>query len=107
MHTHGCGMVGVLTHCRLRHPSLVNLKHLVPSLPIFSSFNCDTCELSKHQRATFKLRNDDPCLHPFELVHSDVWGPARTTGLCDACYFVTFIDDHSCLTWVYLLKDRS
>jgi transposase InsO family protein len=41
------------------------------------------------------------------LVHSDVWGPARTTGLCGARYFVTFIDDHSRLTWVYVLKDRS
>jgi transposase InsO family protein len=94
-------------HCRLGHPSSVNLKHLVPTLPTFSSFNCETCELSKHHRATFKLRTDDPCLHPFELVHSDIWGPARTTGLCDARYFVTFIDDHSRLTWVYVLKDRS
>jgi hypothetical protein len=40
-------------HCRLGH-------------------NCETCELSKHHKATFKLRNDDPCLHPFELVHFDV-----------------------------------
>uniref|UniRef100_A0A2N9HWE0 Integrase catalytic domain-containing protein n=1 Tax=Fagus sylvatica TaxID=28930 RepID=A0A2N9HWE0_FAGSY len=94
-------------HCRLGHPSSVNLKHLVPTLPTFSNFNCETCELSKHHRATFKLRTDDPCLHPFELVHSDIWGPARTTGLCDARYFVTFIDDHSRLTWVYVLKDRS
>uniref|UniRef100_A0A2N9EKK0 Integrase catalytic domain-containing protein n=1 Tax=Fagus sylvatica TaxID=28930 RepID=A0A2N9EKK0_FAGSY len=94
-------------HCRLGHPSSVNLKHLVPTLPTFSNFNCETCELSKHHRATFKLRTDDPCLHLFELVHSDIWGPARTTGLCDARYFVTFIDDHSRLTWVYVLKDRS
>jgi hypothetical protein len=71
---------------------------LVPSLPTFSSFNCETCELSKHHRATFKLRNDDPCLHPFEMVHSDVWGPAHTTGLGGVRYFVTSIDDHSHLT---------
>ena len=48
-----------------------------------------------------------PCSHLSELVHSDVWGLARTTGLCDAHYFVTFIDNHSRLTWVYMLKDRS
>jgi hypothetical protein len=34
-------------------------------------------------------------------------GASRTTGLCDARYFVTFIDDHSRLTWVYVFKDRS
>uniref|UniRef100_A0A5B6ZV70 Integrase catalytic domain-containing protein n=1 Tax=Davidia involucrata TaxID=16924 RepID=A0A5B6ZV70_DAVIN len=94
-------------HCRLGHPSSVNLRHLVPSLTDFSSFNCETCELSKHRRVSFPLRTDTPCLKPFELVHSDVWGPSRTTGLCGARYFVTFIDDHSRLTWVYVLEDRS
>uniref|UniRef100_A0A2N9GH48 Integrase catalytic domain-containing protein n=1 Tax=Fagus sylvatica TaxID=28930 RepID=A0A2N9GH48_FAGSY len=64
-------------HCRLGHPSSLNLQQLVPSLSDFSSFNCETCELT------------------------------RTTGLCGARYFVTFIDDHSRLTWVYVLKDRS
>jgi hypothetical protein len=44
-------------HCRLGHPSSLNLQQLVPSLSDFSSFNCETCELSKHHRATFKLRN--------------------------------------------------
>jgi transposase InsO family protein len=46
-------------------------------------------------------------LEPFALVHSDIWGPSRTTGLCGARYFVTFIDNFSRLTWVYVLRDRS
>jgi hypothetical protein len=33
-------------HCRLGHPSFLNLQKLVPSLSDFSSFNCETCELS-------------------------------------------------------------
>ena len=73
-------------HCHLGHPLPVNLKHLVPSLPTFSSFNCETCELSKLHRVTFKLRNDDPCLHPFELVHSNVWGPTHIASLCGTRY---------------------
>ena len=36
-------------HCRLGHPSSQSLHHLVPSLPSVVKFNCDTCELSKHQ----------------------------------------------------------
>ena len=94
-------------HCRLGHPSSANLRKLVPSLPSFSPFNCDTCELSKHRRVSFPLRTESPCVEPFALVHSDIWGPSRTTSLCGARYFVTFIDDFSRLTWVYLLKDRS
>ena len=33
-------------HCRLGHLLSANLKHLVPSLATFSSFNCETCELN-------------------------------------------------------------
>ena len=32
---------------------------------------------------------------------------AQLVYICGACYFVTFIDAHSHLTWVYVLKDRS
>uniref|UniRef100_A0A2N9H562 Uncharacterized protein n=1 Tax=Fagus sylvatica TaxID=28930 RepID=A0A2N9H562_FAGSY len=52
------------------------------------------CRLG-HPSATFKLRNDEPCLHPFELVHSDVWGPACTTGLCGKSPFEILFADKS------------
>ncbi|RVW26225.1 Retrovirus-related Pol polyprotein from transposon RE2 [Vitis vinifera] len=32
---------------------------------------------------------------PFELVHTDVWGPCRTASTLGFQYFVTFIDDYS------------
>ena len=43
--------------------------------------------------------------HAFELVHSDVWGPFHTS-IDGFKYFVTFIDDFSRVTWVYLLKTK-
>jgi hypothetical protein len=43
---------------------------------------------------------------PLELIFSDVWGPA-----CDSFgrnkYYVSFIDDYSKFTWIYLLKHKS
>ena len=46
-------------------------------------------------------------LHPFDLVHLDVWGPCRYSTVLGYRYFITFVDDHSRMTWIYLLKDRS
>ena len=43
---------------------------------------------------------------PFELVHSDVWGPSRESSF-GFRYFVTFIDDCTRTTWLYLIKDRT
>ena len=43
---------------------------------------------------------------PLELVFSDVWGPAPES-FGRKQYYVSFIDDYSKLTWIYLLKYKS
>ncbi|RVX01548.1 Retrovirus-related Pol polyprotein from transposon RE1 [Vitis vinifera] len=58
----------LLIHSRLGHPSL-----------------------SKFQ----KMRLNNRAKSPFELVHTDVWGPCRTASTLGFQYFVTFIDDYS------------
>jgi len=42
----------------------------------------------------------------FDLVYSDVWGLAPTS-VGRHNYYVSFIDDHSKYTWIYLLKKKS
>ena len=43
---------------------------------------------------------------PFALVHFDIWGPSRIKSTLGFQYFVTFIDDYSRCTWVFLMKNR-
>ena len=43
----------------------------------------------------------------FDLIHFDVWGPSPAMAFSRHRYYVTFIDDHSRCTWVYLLKKKS
>lgn len=44
----------------------------------------------------------------FVIVHSNVCGPSHIVSHSLVFrWFVTFIDDYSCITWVYFLKDRS
>ena len=42
--------------------------------------------------------------HPFTLIHSDIWEPSKVTISSGKRWFVTFIDDHNHLTWVFLLS---
>ncbi|XP_071918386.1 retrovirus-related Pol polyprotein from transposon TNT 1-94 isoform X2 [Coffea arabica] len=94
-------------HCRLGHPSLQNLKKLVPTLSQLSSLECESCQLGKHHRVSFAPRVNKRVSEPFLLVHSDVWGPSRVTSKLGFKYFVIFVDDFSRVTWFYLMKDRS
>ncbi|KAI5353924.1 hypothetical protein L3X38_006818 [Prunus dulcis] len=70
----------------------------------WACFKCETCILAKSHRTVFPL-SDSKAAKPFDLVHSDVWGPARVTSN-EFRWFVTFIDDCTRLTWVFLLKNK-
>ncbi|KAA0042115.1 Retrovirus-related Pol polyprotein from transposon TNT 1-94 [Cucumis melo var. makuwa] len=41
------------------------------------------------------------------LIHTDVWGPSKVTTSSEKRWFVTFIDDHTRLTWIFLISDKS
>ena len=43
---------------------------------------------------------------PFDLVHCDVWGPYPVTAHYGYRYFLTLVDDYTCFTWVFLLKNK-
>ncbi|KAJ0666336.1 putative RNA-directed DNA polymerase [Helianthus annuus] len=96
-----------LWHRRLGHSSSGYLHRLFPDLfPINKALNCETCFLAKSHRHTFKP-NNTKVDSPFLLIHSDVWGPAKVVGGQNFRYFVTFIDDCTRMTWIYLLKNKS
>lgn len=43
---------------------------------------------------------------PFELVYSAIWGPCRVFDVSGFRYFVTFVDNFSRMTGLFLLKDH-
>ena len=95
-----------LLHSRLGHPSLSKFRKLVPHFSSLSSLECKSCQLGKHTRVLFPKRLDPQTKSPFELVHTDVWGPSRSTSTLGFRYFVTFIDDYSRCNWLFLMKTR-
>ena len=99
----------MLWHLRLGHPSFPYLKHLFPELfkgMDCSSFHCESCILAKNHRSTY-LPKPYQASKPFYLIHSDVWGASKITTLSGKRWFVTFIDDHTRLCWVYLMHKKS
>ncbi|RVX18211.1 Retrovirus-related Pol polyprotein from transposon RE2 [Vitis vinifera] len=85
----------LLIHNRLGHPSLSKFQKMVSRFSTLSSLSCESCQLGKHTRVSFPKRLNNRAKSPFELVHTDVWGPCQTASTLGFQYFVTFIDDYS------------
>ena len=99
----------MLWHYRLGHPNFMYLGKMFPELfhnknP--SQFHCEICQYSKHTRQNFP-QHAYKLSHPFHLIHSDVWGPSRVNNITGARWFVSFIDDHTRITWIYLMREKS
>ena len=96
-------------HHRLGHPSISVVRQVVSrnNLPHVSSPEsvCDACQQAKSHQLPYS-RSSSTSSAPLELVFSDVWGPARDS-VGRKNYYVSFIDDFSKFTWIYLLKHKS
>lgn len=99
-----------LWHLRLGHASISKLRPLISHGHLGSvkeeSFHCVPCQVGKQPALSFN-NSESISLAPFDLVHSDIWGPSPTPTMGGSKYFVLFIDDHTRFTWLYLMKKRS
>jgi hypothetical protein len=88
---------------------LLQKKHMVKGLPCIQQpiSSYERCILGKHQRLKFLLGVSYREKSPLEIVHTDLCRPMQTPFLNGCVYFMTFIDDFSMKTWLYLLKQKS
>ena len=70
-------------------------------------FKCETCIQAKSHRASFPLSLNKSNNIPFSLIHSDVWGSAPHFDGSGIKWFVTFIDDCTRMTWLYMMKYKN
>jgi hypothetical protein len=98
-------------HARLGHPSSSIVMFVVckNSLPCvsdsFSDSVCDACNQAKSHQLPYP-KSSGVSTAPLELIFSDVRGPA-CISIGRYKYYVSFIDDFSKVTWIYLIKHKS
>ena len=97
-------------HHRLGHPSSVIVNRVLRDYNLSfiheSSVSiCDACQQAKSCQLPYP-KSDSVSTLPLQLIFSDVWGPAPTS-VGRYQYYVSFIDDYSKLTWIFLLKHKS
>jgi histone deacetylase 1/2 len=97
-------------HHRLGHPSSFVVQQVLRKNNIsYSSeinpYICDSYQLAKSHQLPYPVSTSVSTV-PLKQVFSDVWGPAPES-FGKHSYYVSFIDDFSKFTWIYLLKKHS
>lgn len=98
-----------LWHHRLGHPSIKKLDCIANVLGLSQRnkmpSHCAICPLSKQKHFPF-ISHNNMCTEAFELLHIDTWGPFSVPSVEGYKYFLTIVDDHTRVTWVYLLRTK-
>ncbi|XP_021751893.1 uncharacterized protein LOC110717489 [Chenopodium quinoa] len=99
-----------LIHARLGHALIGKLRHVsghaFGNINKNADFSCEACVLRKHHKFPFEL-SDSHALASFDLIHIDLWGKYKRPSLTSATYFLTILDDHTGVTWTYLIHAKT
>jgi len=114
--THAAELVSAMElHHRLRHISVASAHKLVQSGavkgikldPDAPEMDCKACIYARATHIPMSKPRISVLAQSFgDEVHTDVWGPASTSTVKGRCYFITFTDDATCYTVVYMLKTK-
>ena len=65
-----------------------------------------TCHFARQRKLPFSL-SSSTATSSFALIHVDIWGPYHTPLILGYKFFLTIVDDHTRMTWVYMMKSKS
>ena len=72
-----------------------------------TEFFCESCVYAKATRKSIPKTHEGERAKKFgEEVHSDLWGPAPIETKGGQRYYITFVDDYTRLTHLYLLRTK-
>ena len=102
-----------LWHLRSGHINQRRLREIQSMSKGIDSFNvneinsCIPCMQGKQHKIKFPKEKENRTTEILELVHTDICGPLQTPTHSGFTYFITFIDDLTRYTHVFLMRRKS
>jgi hypothetical protein len=102
-------------HWKLGHISLTSMKALlidnsISGLLVDTSveptIHCEACIQSKIAHTPFPKQATHCADQPSNLIHTALWGPSQTALPSSSKYYISMMDDHTCLITVKFLKKK-
>jgi hypothetical protein len=98
--------LGKLSFDLLSCLSKLNLVRGLPQLRFEKELVCASCWHAKMVAASYPPLTDLMTERPCELLHMDLFGPARVRPVGGKWYVLILVDDYSQYAWVFLLEEK-
>lgn len=96
----------MLWHFWLGHPNFVYLENLFTLVFKNKNPNLFKCSVPFFKTYSQYIQNQSyKPSHSLALIHNGMWGPSQVNHITRSCWFISFIDDHTQPTWIFLLKE--
>lgn len=102
-----------LWHSRLGHVNERSLNKMISEKFIqgmkaknYMLDDCSVCKMSKFTRVSYPVLERIRSKAPLDLIHSDLWGPAKCESIGGSKYFITFIDDFTRRAEIQFLRKK-
>ena len=107
-------LTAIEVHKKLRHISHQALRHLlkhgmiqdIKLNSIGDKITCDVCIKSEITCKSLPKDSGERAKKLGEKIYSNIWGPSRHLTTDKKSYYVSFIDDHSRESVIYLMSSR-
>ena len=86
-------------------PSLPDMVIGMPPIKLIHDGMCKGCALAKNVKKPYSSRSRRS-KGILDLIHSDLCSPMTAPSMSGCLYYVIFIDDYSCKTWIYFMKAK-
>nr|GEV46494.1 retrovirus-related Pol polyprotein from transposon TNT 1-94 [Tanacetum cinerariifolium] len=96
-----------LSHLNFNYINLLSKKDVVIGLPKLKYVKdqlCSSCEVSKAERSSFKIKTVPSSKRRLNLLHMDLCGPMRVASINGKKYILVIVDDYSRYTWTLFLR---
>lgn len=101
------GHINKTKFLEIKRNNLLDTTHLLERVDPINE-TCEACIYGKQARLPFSKEKDRAhVIRPLFTIHSDVCGPITPSTNNDKNYFVTFIDQYTHYTVVYLISQKS
>ncbi|KAK4397315.1 Retrovirus-related Pol polyprotein from transposon RE2, partial [Sesamum angolense] len=87
-------------------PSVLRHIPILKSVTNNDDHACTIYPLAKQSREHFSFSESHAC-YPFVLIHVDIWRPYKQQSISGCHYVLTIVDDHTRVTWTYLMHHTS